>query len=63
MPKVRINDLDNETIASIDSTLNLCGFENYCSACDFFESDDCPFKGRVDGNTEWKSFGCKNFWD
>lgn len=42
----KINDLDDETFAKVDMTLNQFGFENYCGACDFFETDDCPYKDK-----------------
>lgn len=38
-------------------------FEKYCGTCDNFQTDACPFRDRVDDETEWKKIGCKKFWD
>lgn len=63
MSKIKINNLDDETFAKVDMTLNQFGFENYCGACDLFETDDCPYKDKVDEYTDWRNFGCKKFFD
>ena len=38
-------------------------FENYCSACDNFQTDKCPFRNKVTFKTKWKQIHCNNFWD
>ena len=38
-------------------------FENFCAACDYFGTLDCPFLSIVNENTRWKHIGCNNFWD
>ena len=36
-------------------------FENYCGACDFFDSTECPHINEVTTETLWKSINCKLF--
>jgi len=38
-------------------------FENFCGACDYFQTLDCPFISMVTAKTKWKDIGCKSFWD
>ena len=38
-------------------------FENFCSACDYFGTRDCPYAGHVRRDTQWRKIGCTNFWD
>lgn len=38
-------------------------FENFCGACDYFQTLDCPFISIVTAKTKWKDIGCRNFWD
>lgn len=40
---------------------NPFAFENYCEACDHFETEDCPLKGKVTYDTQWELIKCKNF--
>lgn len=43
---------------------NPYAFENYCSACDNFETDECPFNGKVNFDTKWKEeLNCDKFYD
>ena len=53
-------DAVNEAMSFLGHLIN---FENYCSACDNFDTDECPYKGRVDYDTDWRVIRCNNFLD
>lgn len=63
--KEELKELKN--IANSD----LYEFENYCGSCDNFPYNEhpeeaimlCPFRNIVTANTNWKSLGCKYFWN
>jgi len=56
--------LTKEEQQEVDYTLNHWDhFEDYCGGCDNFETDACPFKGRVDDRTEYATLKCTKFWD
>jgi hypothetical protein len=38
-------------------------FENFCGACDNFQTLDCPFMTLVNSRTRYKEIGCRSFWD
>lgn len=38
-------------------------FKNFCGACSFFQTLDCPFMSFVKSSTKYKDIGCKSFWD
>lgn len=38
-------------------------FEDFCGACDNFQSLDCPFMTLVNSRTRHKEIGCRSFWD
>jgi hypothetical protein len=38
-------------------------FENFCNACDNFDTDECPYRGKVDFSTRWVPLGCTKFID
>lgn len=55
------------TLKELDEAVELLenpySFEEYCNACDYFNTDKCPFKNKVSYMTKWKQIGCNNFWD
>ena len=53
------NLLSDEDKQDIEDLLNPFSFENYCAACDWFETEDCPKLGKVYLSSE----ACENFWD
>lgn len=71
MPKLNIlevlNDPENERV------LDPFAFEKYCGACDNFYDPvtgykqtmfhECPFKGKVNEDTDWTLLNCKYFLD
>ena len=61
MPKLNLIEIINNP--EVDRVLDVRAFEKYCSACDRFETDDCPHRGGVDLDTEWELINCKGFWD
>lgn len=39
-------------------------YENYCGSCMLFETEDCPFIGKVNELTRWKiDINCNKFYD
>lgn len=38
-------------------------FEIYCSSCIYFETDNCPFKGKVFDATDYREIKCNKFND
>ena len=38
-------------------------FEEFCGACDNFQTLDCPFMTVVNNRTRYKEIGCRSFWD
>ena len=38
-------------------------WERHCGACDYFETEKCPYGGKVTAETYYEDLGCKNFWD
>lgn len=56
------NILD-ELHEAVENLENPYNWENYCTACDNFETENCPFKGKANIGTKWKQLGCNNFWD
>lgn len=50
-----------------DKEKDLFGFEHLCGSCDYFETNNCPHKGKVKEDTLWSEkdngIGCDNFWD
>ena len=38
-------------------------FENFCGACDNFQTLDCPFMTLVNSRTRYNEIGCRSFWD
>ena len=38
-------------------------FEDFCGACDNYQTLDCPFMSYVTAKTKYKDIGCKSFWD
>lgn len=57
-PKDRIVDDDK------DIEMSQGWFEDYCNACDHFETDECPFKDKVDYANNWKKeIRCNKFWN
>lgn len=42
-------------------------WERYCSACDFYKSDECPHKDKRGEKVLWRyedgGLGCEKFWD
>ena len=38
-------------------------YENWCSGCIFFKTEECQHLDEVFESTRWKDIGCKKFWD
>jgi len=39
-------------------------WEAYCGSCDYFETEECPFRGKVTNITRWEiDVRCKKFMD
>ena len=38
-------------------------WENYCGSCDYFDTEQCPHRGRVVSETRWQDIFCRNFMD
>lgn len=59
--------LTNEEQEELDEAIELMdnplAFEYYCRACDYFQTDDCPFKNKVQDNTQWRYIKCNHFMD
>ena len=51
-------DIERELVYATDSN-----WENYCGACDYFDTDECPHQNHVDDITNWKLLRCDKFWD
>lgn len=62
---MKISFNDDEVQKAIREMENPFEFENHCGACDNFDTDNCPFKGKVDCETEYSlpPFRCKDFID
>ena len=59
-----IHKLSPEEFKELNDIMDPYSFENYCGACDNFQTDNCPFKDKVFIDTEYKKeFNCENFWD
>lgn len=59
MPKLTVKEMEQFHVQQ-DMLTN---FENYCGACDNFDTEDCPFRGKVDEDTYWRELPCDKFWD
>ena len=58
------NNLTNDEIIEVEDTLNPFSFEQYCGACIYFNTEECPHYGKVLNDTNWKyDIKCDNFWD
>lgn len=55
--------MNSEENLDIQDTMNIASFENYCGACDNFETEECPFFGKVFAYTDRHKLRCENFWD
>ena len=59
-----INKLSKEELQDLDDALDPFSFENYCGACIYFQTEDCPFIDKALSDSDYKKeFNCKNFWD
>lgn len=64
MPRVEITDvLDDIDLEEYANRDNIFYFESFCSACDHFDTQECPFYTEVFPSTKWKDVGCDNFYD
>lgn len=57
------NEEQEELDEAIELMDNPFAFEFYCEACDYFQTDECPFKDKVQYNTRWKMIKCDHFMD
>lgn len=55
--------IPKEQMEEAEESMDMFAFESYCVNCDKFETDDCPFRGKVYDATKWKTIGCKCFMD
>lgn len=63
MPRI---DLVNDPVMLTREVMELSDpflFEKYCGSCDNFDTEGCPFRGRVDYDTEWRRIRCDGFMD
>lgn len=59
-----LEDLLNETPEHTWDPKDSNYFENFCSACDNFRTDNCPFRERATLWSRWKEeFRCEHFYD
>jgi len=62
--KVKLDEYEQEELRIATERMgNPYYFENLCGACDNFETDECPFIGKVTDITEWRKIRCTKFWD
>jgi hypothetical protein len=61
MPKLDLSEIENDP--DVRMTLDKFAFEDYCGACMFFNTEDCPKYLEVDDITEWRKINCDKFWD
>lgn len=64
---IKLNRFTQDELDDLYRTMDDMGdnyaFEKYCSACDKFDTEQCPHLGKIDLYTQWKHIGCDNFWD
>ena len=61
MSKLTKEEMDNVYLEMEMHDLHT--FENFCNACDYLDTEECPLRGKVDCTTRWEDIGCKNFMD
>ena len=71
MPKLNLVELARNP--EVDRILDPFAFEHYCGTCDnFYDPVNgyseymfkvCPREGKVDYDTDWTVFNCKNYWN
>lgn len=55
---------NEDEVRDIQDAIDPIYWEAYCGACDNFETDRCPFKGKVVDITRWEiDVDCKEFND
>ena len=57
-----VNTLE-EIKDAVEDLENPYNWEEYCTACDNFETEYCPFRDKVNIGTKWRKLGCNCFWD
>ena len=55
--------IPKEQMEEAEESMDLYAFESYCVNCDRFETDECPFRGKVFEATKWETIGCESFMD